>query len=187
VCRECRSQLRHSFPSFLATFASFVVKIWQYDLPLPCPSTRIPKGLYRPIPRSSQSDVGDCVRCRRSLPPLLGHPKSSQTGPVHARCSRGWAEIGVDFIDQAPIGVDSRHPPPLPPLCSPISTQGHPIHPRIGRGSQTLPSTKYHLPSTAFFKDLFPATWAAGCKKHFRLSAHCIVFCSLVSREIRYN
>jgi hypothetical protein len=32
-------------------------------------------------------------------------PESSQPGPVHARFSRGWAEIGVDFSDQALIGV----------------------------------------------------------------------------------
>ena len=34
------------------------------------------------------------------------HPRSSQTGPVHARFSRGWVEIGVDFSDSASIGVD---------------------------------------------------------------------------------
>ena len=36
------------------------------------------------------------------------HPRSSQTGPVHAWCSRGWAEIGVDFIDLVSIGVGFR-------------------------------------------------------------------------------
>src|SRR5579864_3826308 len=34
-----------------------------------------------------------------------GNPKASQPGPVHARFSRGWAEIGVCFSDQASIGV----------------------------------------------------------------------------------
>jgi hypothetical protein len=34
-----------------------------------------------------------------------GHPRPSQPGPVHARFSRGWAEIGVDFSHQALIGV----------------------------------------------------------------------------------
>src|SRR5690242_3044147 len=39
----------------------------------------------------------------------------------------------------------SQTPTPTP-LCTPISTQGHPIHPRISRGSQPIP--KYPEPST---------------------------------------
>lgn len=45
------------------------------------------------------------------------HPKPSQTAPVHARFSRGWAEIGVGFRDQAPIGVGLMTTPRPYPLC----------------------------------------------------------------------
>ena len=34
------------------------------------------------------------------------HPKPSQQGPVHARFSRGWVEIGVDLRGYASIGAE---------------------------------------------------------------------------------
>ena len=68
-------------------------------------------------------------------------------------CGRGF---GFPMTRDVPItrSPDSCHPAPYP-LCTPISTQGHPIHPRIGRGSQRftkyqIPSTKYQVPSTKY-------------------------------------
>ena len=42
--------------------------------------------------------------------------------------------------------VPGLHPPPPAPLCSPNSTQGHPSHPRTGRGSPNL--SALWIPST---------------------------------------
>ena len=69
---------------FLARFLVFTVRSAEgrktHPTPLPYPS-QIGVGLAKVIP---------------------DHPNR---GPVHARFSRGWAEIGLDFINQTLIGV----------------------------------------------------------------------------------
>jgi hypothetical protein len=117
---------------------------------------RVYKAPSQPIPsRSRPMSALGALRALPTPPRVIpdwrrfqeGHPKSSQPGPVHARFSRGWAEIGVDFSDQASFGVGftrlatlcpyPQRTDPLPyPLCRPNLTQGHPTHPRISRGSK---------------------------------------------------
>jgi len=68
-----------------------------------------------PRPITCGSPDSPITRSCSTLPPPIpipdwrrfgrGNPKASQPGPVHARFSRGWAEIGVCFSDQASIGV----------------------------------------------------------------------------------
>jgi len=52
-----------------------------------------------------------------------------------------------------------------------------------GRRLCQVPNTTYQVP--LFVKDHPLATWAAGSRKHFEPKAHCIVFCSLLSRGIK--
>ena len=55
--------------------------------PYPLASTRIPKGFNRAHPK--RVPAAHAFR--------VAGQKSSQPGPVRARCSRGWADIGVGF------------------------------------------------------------------------------------------
>jgi hypothetical protein len=68
--------------------------------PPPRAPTRIPKDLTEVIPSGSPA-----TRAFR-----VAGQKAFQPGPIHARSSRGWAEIGVDFHLPAPflISVNQR-------------------------------------------------------------------------------
>jgi hypothetical protein len=117
----------------------------------------------------------------RRFPPLPP-PCPSQIGVGLREFIPRASQIGVHFSDSGSIGVglkrdvaalclypSAEHPSPYP-LCTPNSTQGHPIpgaptravfawgrrHPRIGRGSQPQKDKTQRNPRCEFCSSQIP-------------------------------